>query len=244
MPRWSSEGISVYEERQASPAWGQVMNPRYREMILGDELTPVGDLSSAFLTAKSDLHLQFAYYESSLVVQFLIEKFGVEKLRKILADLATGKEVNKAIAEHTAPLEKLEKDFAAYAKDLAGKLAPGLDFEKPKGLAGLPGARPANGTVILPPVAPDGQPLLDPLKLHPKNFYVLTQAAKKLIAEKKFAEAKAPLQKLLEHYPTHTGADNALWLLANVHRELKETSQERLVLTKLAALDEIGRAHV
>ena len=237
MPRWLSEGISVYEERQASPAWGQVMNPRYREMILGDELTPVGDLSSAFLTAKSDLHLQFAYYESSLVVQFLIEKFGVEKLRKILAELATGKEVNKAIAEHTAPLEKLEKDFAAYAKDLAGKLAPGLDFEKPKGLAGLPGARPANGTVILPPVAPDGQPLLDPLKLHPKNFYVLTQAAKKLIAEKKFAEAKAPLQKLLEHYPTHTGADNALWLLANVHRELKETSQERLVLTKLAALD-------
>mgnify|MGYP003344089447 CR=1 FL=1 len=101
-----------------------VFEPRYREMILGDELTPVGDLSSAFLTAKSDLHLQFAYYESSLVVQFLIEKFGVEKLRKILADLATGKEVNKAIAEHTAPLEKLEKDFAAYAKDLAGKLAP------------------------------------------------------------------------------------------------------------------------
>jgi len=245
MPRWLSEGISVYEERQASASWGQVMNPRYREMILGDELTPVGDLSSAFLTAKSDLHLQFAYYESSLVVQFLVEKFGVEKLRKILADLATGKPINQAIVAHTAPLEKLEKDFAAYAKGLAEKLAPGLDFEKPKGMAGLPGmtslgARPSDGTVVIPsaaPTAPDGKPLVDPLKLHPKNFYVLTQAAKKLIAEKKFAEAKAPLQKLLENYPAHTGADNALWLLANVHRELKETSQERLVLTKLAALD-------
>jgi len=244
MPRWLSEGISVYEERQASPAWGQVMNPRYREMILGDELTPVGDLSSAFLTAKSDLHLQFAYYESSLVVQFLVEKFGVEKLRKILADLATGKPINQAIVAHTAPLEKVEKDFAAYAKDLAEKLAPGLDFEKPKAMAALPGAkgegRPSDGTVVIPPappLAPDGKPLVDPLKLHPKNFYVLTQTAKKLIAEKKFSEAKAPLQKLLENYPTHTGADNALWLLASVHRELKETSQERLVLTKLAALD-------
>ena len=102
MPRWLSEGISVHEERQASPAWGQVMNPRYREMILGGELTPVGDLSSAFLTAKSDVQLQFAYYQSSLVVQFLVEKFGAEKLRKILADLATGKEVNQAIAAHTA----------------------------------------------------------------------------------------------------------------------------------------------
>lgn len=248
MPRWLSEGISVYEERQASPAWGQVMNPRYREMILGDELTPVGDLSSAFLTAKSDLHLQFAYYESSLVVQFLVEKFGVEKLRNILADLATGKEVNKAIVEHTAPLEKLEKDFEAYAKDLAKKLAPGLDFEKPKGmvgmLAGLPGmkseARPKEGTVVVPPAipsTPDNLPILDPLKLHPKNFYVLTQQARKLIGEKKFAEAKEPLQKLIENYPTHTGGDSALWLLAQVHRELKETSQERMVLTKLAALD-------
>ncbi len=241
MPRWLSEGISVYEERQASPAWGQVMNPRYREMILGDELTKVGDLSSAFLTAKSDLHLQFAYYESSLVVQFLIEKFGVGKLRAILADLATGKEINQAIVAHTAPLEKVEKDFEAYAKDLAKQLAPGLDFEKPKGIAGmLPGmlGRPPEGTGVVPPAtAPEPKPLLDPLKLHPKNFYVLTQTAKKLMAEKKFAEAKEPLQKLIENYPTHTGGDSALWLLALVHRELKETSQERATLTKLAALD-------
>jgi tetratricopeptide (TPR) repeat protein len=246
MPRWLSEGISVYEERQASPAWGQVMNPRYREMILGGEMTKVGDLSSAFLTAKSDLHLQFAYYESSLVVQFLVEKFGVEKLRKILADLATGKPINQAIVAHTAPLEKVEEDFELYAKDLANKLAPRLDFEKPKGAPGMlgmmmtPGARPSEGTVTIPPAtppAPDSKPLLDPVKLHPKNFYVLTQTAKKLIAEKKFAEAKEPLQKLIENYPTHTGADNALWLLAQVQRELKETSQERATLTKLTALD-------
>lgn len=237
MPRWLSEGISVYEERQASPTWGQVMNPRYREMILGEELTAVGDLSSAFLTAKSDLHLQFAYYESSLVVQFLVEKFGVTKLRAILADLATGKEINATIASHTEPLEKLEKNFESYAKDLAKKLAPGLDFEKPKGLMGM---RPSNGTMIVEPTLPnppDVKPAIDPLKLHPKNFYILTQQAKKLMAEKKFAEAKEPLLKLIEGYPTHTGADNALWLLAQVHREMKETSQERVVLTKFTALD-------
>ena len=45
MPRWLSEGISVYEERQANPVWGQAINPQYREMVLGEDLTPVGDLS-------------------------------------------------------------------------------------------------------------------------------------------------------------------------------------------------------
>jgi hypothetical protein len=37
MPRWLSEGISVYEELQANPSWGQTMNPRYREMVLGED---------------------------------------------------------------------------------------------------------------------------------------------------------------------------------------------------------------
>lgn len=243
MPRWLSEGISVYEERQASPAWGQVMNPRYREMILGDELTAVGDLSGAFLTPKSPLHLQFAYYESSLVVQFIVEKFGMAKLRAILADLAAGKEINAILASNTEPLEKLEEDFEKYAQSLAKQLAPGLDFEKPKGIAGLmamPGLATPEGTVPLPPatpLGPDGKPLVDPLKLHPKNFYILNQQARRLMSEKKFAEAKAPLLKLVENYPTQIGGDSALWLLAQVHRELKETTEERAVLTKLAALD-------
>ena len=46
MPRWLSEGISVYEELQENPTWGQRMTPRYRQMILDGELTPVGELSS------------------------------------------------------------------------------------------------------------------------------------------------------------------------------------------------------
>ncbi|MCA9000014.1 MAG: hypothetical protein KDA80_23660, partial [Planctomycetaceae bacterium] len=49
MPRWLSEGISVYEERQRDSAWGERMSPRYRSMILEGELTPVSELSSAFL---------------------------------------------------------------------------------------------------------------------------------------------------------------------------------------------------
>jgi len=87
MPRWLSEGISVYEERQANPAWGQSMTPKYREMILNGELTPVANLSAAFLTAKTPGHVQFAYYESSLVVEYLVQKFGHEALKKILQDL-------------------------------------------------------------------------------------------------------------------------------------------------------------
>ena len=131
MPRWISEGISVYEERQANPVWGQKMNPRFREMILGTDLTPITNLSSAFMTPKSPYHVQFAYYESSLVVEYIVQRFGFNALKQILTDLGNGVNINDAIARHTEPMDKLEKDFAAFATDRANNFAPGLDWRKP-----------------------------------------------------------------------------------------------------------------
>jgi hypothetical protein len=90
MPRWLSEGISVYEERQANPAWGQHMTPVYRELILkeGREgLTPVRSMSAAFLAPPTPERLQFAYYQASLVVEFLIAKHGLDKVRAVLRAL-------------------------------------------------------------------------------------------------------------------------------------------------------------
>ena len=49
------------------------------------------DLERAFLAPKTTLHLQFAYYESSLVVEYLIDHFGFDSLKKVSADLGQGK---------------------------------------------------------------------------------------------------------------------------------------------------------
>jgi hypothetical protein len=62
MPRWLSEGISVYEERQADKTWGQTINPKYREMLLGDDFVPISKLSGAFSPPRATLTI--SYYES------------------------------------------------------------------------------------------------------------------------------------------------------------------------------------
>jgi tetratricopeptide (TPR) repeat protein len=216
MPRWLSEGISVYEERLANPSWGQRMTPQYREMILGEGLVPVGELSSAFLTAKSDLQLQFAYYESSLVVEFLVEQYGFDSVKKILGSLAEGVPINDAIAAHSAPLEKIEEQFAAWARQRAENLAPDLDFEKPE-----------RGSLITDEVAGSKA----------SNFYLLTRHIDKLVSEKKWAEAKGPAERLLKAFPDHIGPGNAYESLAEIYRGLGDTSAERAVLAKLAELD-------
>ena len=210
MPRWLSEGISVYEERQANPAWGERMNPDYRKMALSDELTPVADLSGAFLAPRSALHLQFAYYESSLVVEFLVQRFGLDQLKAILGDLGEGVEINAAIEKHTVKLDKLEQDFAAFARQRAEQLGSGLDWKKP---------------------GPDSS------AESTTNFYALTERAVKLLEDKKFEAAKAPLEELIQLYPSQTGGDSAYALLAAAHRGLGETNAERQALIRLADQD-------
>lgn len=221
MPRWLSEGISVFEERQADPTWGQTINPLYRKMLLGDELTPVSELSAAFLHPKSGLHLQFAYFESSLVVEYLVEKHGLETLQKILVDLGNGLTINDTLARHIGSLDELDSAFEAFARNRAIEMARDADWTEPE----LP--KRANSEL-----------LAAYLKEHPTNYAALQRQAKQLIAEKKFAEAKQPLETMRRLYPNDASGDGHHVLLARVHRELKETPQERAVLESLAKLND------
>ncbi len=223
MPRWLSEGISVYEESQADPSWGMHMNPRYREIIMKGELTPVANLSGAFLAPPTPEHLQFAYFESSLVVQFIVEHYGADHLRAILVDLGAGEEINRAIAAHTAPLSDIEKEFSAYAKNLAEQLAPGLEWDRPKAALLEPGAE---------------NDLAEWTRKHPDNYWALNLHARELMEAKKWSEAKELLLHFISLFPRQTGAESAYRQLAAVHRALGETVEERSVLTRMVAQDD------
>jgi tetratricopeptide (TPR) repeat protein len=221
MPRWLSEGISVYEEAQRNPLWGQQMNATYRRMILEGELTPVGSLSAAFLSPKTPMHLQFAYYESALVVEFLVQRSGVAAVKAILADLAKGEKINTALAKHAGALGKIEKEFETFARRKAEALAPGVDWEQPK-------------QDQLDPADPEA--VAQWLGKHPNSYWALRVQARSFLADHKWQEAKAPLQKMISLHPQDADKDNAYQLLAEAHRNLGETDQEARVLHTLAGL--------
>lgn len=214
MPRWLSEGISVYEERQANPAWGEHMNLAYRDMVLQGALTPLGKLSSAFLTPSNSASLQFAYYESSLVVDFLVQKYGLDTLKQILGDLRDGKEINEAITARTAPLPAIEKEFGAFVRAKADALAPGVDLEKPE-----PGSSVDNAIWKT---------------AHPKNYYVRMDQARDLMQAKRWSDAKPVLESLADSYHGESREENPLWLLSVTERNLHEDDAELATLQKFA----------
>lgn len=219
MPRWLSEGISVYEESQRNPTWGQQMNPQYRRMILDGELTPIGQLSGAFLNPPTPVHLQFAYYESSLVVEFLIDRFGLDSIKSVLADLAEGQEINDAISKHAAPLAQLESQFETFVRNRAESLASDIDWEQPS----KEQVNPADPEAVAKWLAD-----------HPNSFWGLQLQARTLLEQEQWEEAKKPLNKLIALYPTYVDEGNAYQLLAVAHHQLGELEREREVLSKLA----------
>ena len=223
MPRWLSEGISVYEQRQADPAWGMRMNPRYREMIMNGKSTPVSTLSAAFLAPGSPQNLQFAYFESSLVVEYIVTHYGLEPLKAILRDLSGGMEINQALEAHTAALPELEKNFEAYARMQAQQLAPKLDWERPGSEMMAPGEEKKLGAWA---------------REHPENYWALRIQARELVEAKAWPAAVRLLTRFAELYPTQNGADSAYWQLAAAQRALGETELERSALTRLAEVDE------
>jgi Peptidase MA superfamily len=215
MPRWLSEGISVYEERQANAAWGASMDLANRAEILQGKLTPLGELSGAFLTPKNGRQLQFAYYESSLVVEFFVQQFGFDTLKNILQDLRDGREINDAIATHTVPLPEVEKRFDNFAREKADKLAPNVDVEP------IPAEKSETETAAWE-------------QAHPKNYFVLLETARKLMEAQNWSEAKPVLVSLAHEYDGEHQSQNPLWMLAVTERHLNDTNAELATLQKFA----------
>lgn len=220
MPRWLSEGISVYEERLAAPGWGQTITPRTREMLLSDKLTPVSKLSSAFLHPEGPLDLQFAYLESSLVVEYLVEKYGFEGLRGLLADLREGITISDALARLAGSLEELDRGFAEQARTWARQLAQDADWADPE----------------LPRDATEPQ-LAAWLQDHPTNYPALVRLARRRVADRNWSGALAPLETMRRLYPEDPTEEGLYGLLARVHRELKHEADERAALRSLVALN-------
>lgn len=221
MPRWLSEGISVYEEGQQDPSWGSVLNPKFRAMLLGDELTPLSQLSAAFLAPKSALHVQFAYHESALAVEFLVQRAGMPALKGILEDLGAGKTINEALPSRTQmTLDQLDGAFARFARQKAEGVARGATWEE------VDLADDARSEAVAAW-----------LKTHPNSFRGRQRLAARLITERKWPEAKAVLLELKALYPEYVGPENAYMLLASVYKQMSDSAAEHAVLEELAARD-------
>lgn len=219
MPRWLSEGISVYEELEKDPSWGQSMSPTYREMILGDDFVPLSKLSSAFLQPRTPMHLQFAYFEASLAVRYMVERHGLDRLKKLLVDLGMGVPIQDALGRIYGDPDTLDADFKEFAVAAANKLfaeEPDESEELPKNIS----------LVALKKFVEE----------HPKHFTARRQLASAYLEGEKWPEAIEVLESLDKLWSADADTGGTLSTLALAYRKVGKTDRERATLERIAQL--------
>jgi tetratricopeptide (TPR) repeat protein len=220
MPRWLSEGISVYEEQQRDPTWGEQLTPQYRQMILDGQLVPVSQLSGAFLQPETPLHLQFAYFASGQAVAYLVETYGHETLQRILADLAVGMPINESLERYVGSLARLDEEFLAYVRATAVACGAALDWQQQAEVQEM-----------------TGEELSAWLQQHPRNYWGLRRHAALSLAVGDLAAAERALRTIHEVFPQDRSADCAAAGLAEIYRRRGDREQELAMLEHVASLD-------
>ena len=76
VPRWLTEGFSVYEERQRNPAWERGMDRELFDAYHNGDIVPVLQLNRLFRGPR----ILFGYYQGGLIVEYLSEKYGFDRV--------------------------------------------------------------------------------------------------------------------------------------------------------------------
>src|SRR4029077_18667436 len=84
IPRWFSEGLSVYEEHHARPGWGFNVTPDFLAAFKSGKLVPVSRMNDGFMHPAYPEQVQFSYYQASLVCELIARDFGEPAILKML----------------------------------------------------------------------------------------------------------------------------------------------------------------
>ena len=135
VPRWLTEGISTYEEKLGSPAWGREGELSFVAAYGQGEHMSLRELNAAFQDPEK---ISLAYYEASILTEHIVDKYGMGALRKLLMGYGEGLEGEAALkAGLGVDIDTLQADFdkllSAKYGSVVRALKPPKELEPGKG---------------------------------------------------------------------------------------------------------------
>jgi tetratricopeptide (TPR) repeat protein len=135
VPRWLTEGISTYEEKLGSPAWGREGELSFVAAYGQNEHMTLRELNAAFQDPEK---ISLAYYEASILTEHIVNKYGMGGLRKLLVSYGEGLEGEAALkAGLGVDIDTLQADFDKLLNEKYGSvvkaLRPPKELEPGKG---------------------------------------------------------------------------------------------------------------
>ncbi len=205
VPRWFSEGLSVFEERRARRGWGARVTPDFLAALKGGALPPVSRLNDAFTRPAYPQQISHAYYEASLVCELIARDHGIQALVRMLRAYGSGMSTAQVFQSvlGTTP-ERFDAGFDEYMRERFGSR---LAIVEPLRLGG---DRSATG----PPARAGEGRFADAMRA---GVTALRAGGREDEAARRFEEAKAM-------FPEYTAGESAYWHLARLALERGDTT--------------------
>ncbi len=230
VPRWFTEGLSVYEERRGGPGWGNDVTDSFLTAYKDGKLMPASDLDQSFLRPTYAEQIPHAYYQASLIMDMIEQQHGFDAIIKMLRGFANGNTTANMIAEIlNTSAGDFDKAFEQYLQNR---------FEKPlAAMTPAPGSNTSEYSQLL-------QSAVDILKDGGDDEEAETKliAAQGLFPQR--AGAGSSYRLLARLYVRRGEFDKAIeQLAANIaidaddleaHRQLAELYEQKNDLTALA----------
>jgi cellulose synthase operon protein C len=118
VPRWFSEGLSVYEERKGFTGWGDKLKLDYLAAIKAKKFLPTADLNNGFIRPKYENQVLVSYYQASLICDYIDQKFGFPAIKKMLLLYKEGKSTADVFKEALGlTLDQFDTEFFKWVDD-------------------------------------------------------------------------------------------------------------------------------
>jgi tetratricopeptide (TPR) repeat protein len=170
-------------------------------------MTPLEAMAEPFRSSEMT-EVDFAYFQSGLLVDWMVEKKGTAVLAALLGDIGKGVDAVAAIAKRYGPADKVNEEFRKYALDWVLKMGGELRFKASK--------------------AEDlGERLV---------YEELLGKGAAALAKKDWEGARKMLERAVAGAPEMRDAEGAYPMLARVYRELGMEQEEAQIWERTLAL--------
>ncbi len=177
VPRWFSEGVSVYEEWSTGPLPGRHIPVTVLAAIKEDKFLPVAELDRGFIRPTYEAQVIVSYMQAGLICEYIAGRFGQKALERMLGEFRNGKGTAEAIqsALGISPSE-FDEHFAGYVEQQLGAVLEQLEpwqqkqaelheaVEKEDWRAAVPKA--AEAIALFPDYVDEGSPYIAKARAH------------------------------------------------------------------------------
>jgi cellulose synthase operon protein C len=128
VPRWLTEGLSVFEEWRTGPSGGEQIPAYVLADLARGRALPVARLNGGFVHPQYPNQLLVSYMQAGLICDYIDRSFGFERLRALLQAFAHTSDVSAAMqAALGISATQLDARFAADLQQRKGVLFAQMD---------------------------------------------------------------------------------------------------------------------